>query len=171
MANRRPLRGAFIIPPPQGAVTDFYDSEGLATPPNSCESPFANPGSSVCATDVRRSPDSRFASAFSSRVGVVLRHRALGEQNDSLAGGMGNRRVARLPRRRHGQSRKQAGAQPGRADASQRALPAANSAANSASIRLSRSRTACLWSARVCRQSKHTDPGMGSPVGSPCSSW
>ena len=23
MANRRPLRGAFIIPPPQGAVTDF----------------------------------------------------------------------------------------------------------------------------------------------------
>ena len=24
MANRRPLRGAFIIPPPQGAVTDFY---------------------------------------------------------------------------------------------------------------------------------------------------
>ena len=23
MANRRPLRGAFIIPPPQGAVTDW----------------------------------------------------------------------------------------------------------------------------------------------------
>ena len=23
MANRRPLRGAFIIPPPQGAVTDY----------------------------------------------------------------------------------------------------------------------------------------------------
>ena len=24
MANRRPLRGAFIIPPPQGAVTDCH---------------------------------------------------------------------------------------------------------------------------------------------------
>ena len=27
MANRRPLRGAFIIPPPQGAVTDSYFGE------------------------------------------------------------------------------------------------------------------------------------------------
>ena len=27
MANRRPLRGAFLIPPPQGAVADFIDPE------------------------------------------------------------------------------------------------------------------------------------------------
>ena len=31
MANRRPLRGAFLIPPPQGAVTDFgLDSDKAA---------------------------------------------------------------------------------------------------------------------------------------------
>ena len=27
MANRRPLRGAFIIPPPQGAVTDLQEAD------------------------------------------------------------------------------------------------------------------------------------------------
>ena len=29
MANRRPLRGAFLIPPPQGAVTDSDFHHGL----------------------------------------------------------------------------------------------------------------------------------------------
>ena len=34
MANRRPLRGAFLIPPPQGAVADYGDAYASTPPGN-----------------------------------------------------------------------------------------------------------------------------------------
>ena len=39
MANRRPLRGAFLIPPPQGAVADFF---GIESSPSFVREPEGN---------------------------------------------------------------------------------------------------------------------------------
>ena len=57
MANRRPLRGAFIIPPPQGAVTDYgYGlvdaAEAAGDPPSPPAAPSGLLATAVSSTQI-----------------------------------------------------------------------------------------------------------------------